>query len=432
MFAISSHAARRTKRSVVGVAAAAALAIMVAGCTPAPTENPGSTDPLGVDNGTNLTMWSRSATETQSQAFVDAYNASHENQVELTIIPNDDFVTKVGAAAGGGGLPDLISADIVFVPNWTSQGLFLDITDRIDSLPFVDTIAPSHIEAGTWEGAKYIVPHTMDLSVLFYNKDLYEQAGLDPEAPPTTLKEFDEQARAIAEVPGDHNGTFFGGDCGGCLVFTWWPSIWADGGEPLSADGRTAQLNSPEAKAVFEIYRGLVTDGIVYTGTDTEKGPTWVQPFGDGKVGIMPMPSTMLGSMPETTGVAAIPGVDGNGSTFVGGDGLGISGTSKNADAAWNFVAWSLSDEAQVEVLAKGGNVVARTDLATNKYSEADPRVVMINEIAASGHTPFSTNFNAAFNAPGSPWLTLLRNQVFGDPSTLDADNDAVTKELDQ
>jgi multiple sugar transport system substrate-binding protein len=83
-------------------------------------------------------------------------------------------------------------------------------------------------------------------------------------------------------------------------------------------------------------------------------------------------------------------------------------------------------------VLAKGGNVVARTDLASNKYSESDPRVVLINQIAAKGQTPFSVNFNAAFNAPGSPWLTLIRNQIFGDPSTLDADNDAVTKELSQ
>ena len=180
------------------------------------------------------------------------------------------------------------------------------------------------------------------------------------------------------------------------------------------------------------IYRGLVDDKIVYTGTDTEQGPTWTQPFEDGKVGIMPMPSTTLGSMPATTGVAAIPGVDGGESTFVGGDGLGISANSKNADAAWNFVAWTLGDDAQLEVLAKGGNVVARTDLASNKYSESDPRVVLINQIAAKGQTPFSVNFNAAFNAPGSPWLTLVRNQVFGDPSTLDADNDAVTKELSQ
>ena len=50
-------------------------------------------------------------------------------------MPNDDYVAKVGAAAGSGGLPDLFAADIVYVPNWIEQGLFADITDPIDGLP---------------------------------------------------------------------------------------------------------------------------------------------------------------------------------------------------------------------------------------------------------------------------------------------------------
>jgi multiple sugar transport system substrate-binding protein len=58
--------------------------------------------------------------------------------------------------------------------------------------------------------------------------------------------------------------------------------------------------------------------------------------FPRGKIGIMPMPSTTLGLMPKDMdiGVAPIPGPDGGESTFVGGDVIGISSTSKNADAA--------------------------------------------------------------------------------------------------
>lgn len=118
---------------------------------------------------------------------------------------------------------------MVFVPNYTSSGLFADLTERIDALPFADSLAPSHIKAGTYEDRKYVVPHTLDLSVLFYNKDLYRQAKLDPEKPPTTLGEWDQQARAVDALGGGVNGTFFGGNCGGCGVFTWWPSIWAAG-----------------------------------------------------------------------------------------------------------------------------------------------------------------------------------------------------------
>jgi len=82
----------------------------------------------GVDDGSRLTLWTRAPLEKQAKLLVEAYNASHKNQVQLTIVPNDDYVAKVGAAAGSDGLPDLFAADIVYVPNWTKQGLFQDIT----------------------------------------------------------------------------------------------------------------------------------------------------------------------------------------------------------------------------------------------------------------------------------------------------------------
>ena len=112
----------------------------------------------------------------------------------------------------------------------------------------------------------------------------------------------------------------------------------------------------------------------------------------------------------EDIGVTPIAGIKGGQSTFVGGDSIGISQDSKVADQAWNFLAWMLDDEAQVEVVAKGGNVVARTDLADNQYSSADPRLVLFNTIAGKGETPFALNFGQTFNDPQGPWLVLLRD----------------------
>ena len=106
-------------------------------------------------------------------------------------------------------------------------------------------------------------------------------------------------------------------------------------------------------------------------------------------------------------GVAPIPGPDGGESTFVGGDVVGIASTTEKADAAWDFVAWTLSEEAQVEILAKNKDVVGRTDLANNEYSSADPRVVTINELVAKGETPYSLNFGATYNDPTGPWLKV-------------------------
>ena len=92
--------------------AAALVALMVAA--------PGiamAADPMGVDDGTQLTLWTRAATQARVDQLVQAYNASHKNQVTATYVVTDDYTTKVGAAAAANGLPDLFSADVVFMPS---------------------------------------------------------------------------------------------------------------------------------------------------------------------------------------------------------------------------------------------------------------------------------------------------------------------------
>ncbi|MFE7073640.1 ABC transporter substrate-binding protein [Streptomyces sp. NPDC057620] len=427
---------RRRRRVTVAVALFAAAGLFTA-CGSGDDGSDGgggggAKDAKGTDDGATLTMWTRAATRPQSEALVKAYNASHENKVELTVVPTDDYQAKVGAAAGSKDLPDLFASDVVFVPNYTSSGLFADLTERIDALPFADDLAQSHIKAGTYEDKKYVVPHTLDLSVLFYNKDLYRKAKLDPEKPPASLAEWDAQARAVDKLGGGVDGTFFGGNCGGCGVFTWWPSIWAAGDEVLNEEGTAATLDSATAKQVYAAYRGWVRDDIVAPGARDETGTTWTGVFPKGKVGVMPMPSTTLGLMPKDLdlGVAPIPGPDGGKSTFVGGDAIGISATSKSADQAWNFLAWSLDDKAQIDVVAAHKDVVARTDLASNKHSEADPRLVTINQLVADGRTPYALKFGQTFNDPNGPWLTLMRDAVFGDGSKVDKDNEAVSASL--
>ena len=185
----------------------------------------------------------------------------------------------------------------------------------------------------------------------------------------------------------------------------------------MNEDGTESTIDDPNMAATFQIYNDLVKDDVVHPGHKTEAGPTWTGIFPKGNIGVMPMPSTTLGLMPEDMdiGVAPIPGPDGGESTFVGGDVLGIGATTENADAAWDFVSWTLSEEAQVEILAKNKDVVGRTDLADNKYSAEDPRVVTINELVAKGETPYSLNFGATYNDPTGPWLKVARDAVFGD-----------------
>ncbi|HEY6801106.1 MAG TPA: sugar ABC transporter substrate-binding protein [Agromyces sp.] len=426
----------RRMRRIAGVLIAGALLAGASACAAGDGGSaaaPESIGPEGVDDGSTLTLWTRAPLEKQANLLVDAYNESHENQVELTVVPNDDYVAKVGAAAGSGGLPDLFAADIVYVPNWVEQGLFQDLTSQIDGLDFKDEINKGHLSAGTVDGKEHVLPFVLDLSMMFWNKELFAEAGLDPEVAPANLQEFADAAKAIQALnKPDTYGTATGLNCGGCLVFTWFPSVWADGEEVLSDDGMESMLASDTAKDIYSTWKDLWDSGAVLPSSQDEAGPTWTAGFTEGKVGLMFYPATLLSSTPFDAGVAGIPGPEGGASTFVGGDGIGISKDSEQSAQAWNFLNWMMSEEAQVGVLAQNKDVVSRADLANNEFSEQDPRLVTINEVAGDGDTPVARNFQQAFNAPNSPWLTLVRNAVLGDGASVDADNDEITAVLSQ
>jgi len=204
----------------------------------------------------------------------------------------------------------------------------------------------------------------------------------------------------------------------------------------MTPDGTEALLNSDTMRTIYSAFREMAADGtLLMPDSETEAGPTWTGYFPRGVIGIMPMPASLQGMAndalkDEDIGVTSIKGITGGESTFVGGDAIGISRDSEHVDQAWNFLAWLMTEEAQVEVIAKGGNVVARADLAANQYSSADPRLVLFNTIAAKGQTPFAINFGATYNDPQGPWISLFRNAVFGDGEEIDALNDEVTSSL--
>jgi len=353
--------------------------------------------------------------------------------VELTVVPNDDYVAKVGAAAGANGLPDLFAADIVYVPNWVKQGLFQDLTSNINGLSYKDSINQGHLAAGTLGGKEHVLPFVLDLSMLFWNKELFTEAGLDPEKAPATLDEFAADAKKIQALnKPDTYGTATGLNCGGCLVFTWFPTIWAAKEQVMNPDGTKSLLASDTANKVYNTWRDLWKSGAVLPSSKDEAGPTWTAGFTQGKVGLMFYPASLLSSTPFDAGVAGIPSPSGGASTFVGGDGIGISKDSKKSPQAWNFLSWMMSEKAQVGVLAKDSDVVSRSDLANNQYSSKDPRLITINKVAGNGDTPVALNFQQAFNAPNSPWLSLVRNAVLGDDTTVTKDNDGITAVLSQ
>lgn len=430
-------------RTLAGIAAAA-LIVPLAACGGSGNGGTATAEGIpakGTDDGTEITLWTRSPLERQAKNVVEAYNKSHKNQVKLEIIPNDDMEGKVGGASQTDSLPDILAGDVVRIPYWASEGIFTDITKQIDGLDNKADLQQGHIEAGTVDGAEYTLPFITDVSVMVWNKNLYKEAGLDPEQGPKSIDQFVEQAKKVAALNKDGvAGSYLAGQSGGALVFDLFPSVWADGESVMNKDGSEATLDNDSMKGVLDAYKELAntTNGLG-AGSKEETGATWTAPFANGKIGVMPYPNTSTTALFDAekdggfeVGVAPIPGTkEGKTSTFLGGDAMGISKDSKHVAQAWNFLYWLMQSDAQKEVFADQGDTASNIQTLKTAYKDADPRIQTINSVIidGNGQTPKSPAFNEAFNAAGSPWQLLVQNAVWGSGG-LKADNKAVTDVL--
>lgn len=430
-------------RTLAGIAAAA-LIVPLAACGGSGNGGTATAEGIpakGTDDGTEITLWTRSPLERQAKNVVEAYNKSHKNQVKLEIIPNDDMEGKVGGASQTDSLPDILAGDVVRIPYWASEGIFTDITKQIDGLDNKADLQQGHIEAGTVDGAEYTLPFITDVSVMVWNKNLYKEAGLDPEQGPKSIDQFVEQAKKVAALNKDGvAGSYLAGQSGGALVFDLFPSVWADGESVMNKDGSEATLDNDSMKGVLDAYKELAntTNGLG-AGSKEETGSTWTAPFANGKIGVMPYPNTSTTALFDAekdggfeVGVAPIPGTkEGKTSTFLGGDAMGISKDSKHVAQAWNFLYWLMQSDAQKEVFADQGDTASNIQTLKTAYKDADPRIQTINSVIidGNGQTPKSPAFNEAFNAAGSPWQLLVQNAVWGS-GDLKADNKAVTDVL--
>jgi len=352
------------------------------------------------------------------QPLVDAYNKSHETQVKLTLVPaGSSFTQKLTSAVASGSGPDLVSLNLVYAPYFADAGQLLDVTDRANKLGYLDQLNESERNLGTWEDKLYALPFTGDASALFYNKDLFEQAGLDPNKPPTTWAEIKKAAEAITALGDGNYGYYFPGSGSGWNLFTFTPYIWADGGDVLTGEGadQKATLDDPKVADALQFYRDLWTAKVIPDSAQSDDGTQILSLFAGGKVGMLANGSfaysELTNKYPDVNfGIAPIPGANDGSASFSGGDTLAITKNSQNADAAWDFVAWATSKDTQSKYVAGAGVVPIREDAVPADASENFQALVTA---MANGQTPKSTVYSQLFEDPTGPWANLIHNSVF-------------------
>ncbi|MCB9419490.1 MAG: sugar ABC transporter substrate-binding protein [Ardenticatenaceae bacterium] len=210
-------------------------------------------------------------------------------KVQLDPIPYAEkeasYITEI--QAGGG--PDLMHLHGFSIRSFIEKGFLYDLTPFIQQEnktvwggEFTETWYPQTIELMQYQDRLYALPSDFMSMVLFYNKNLFIEAGLDPDKPPANWDEFLVYAEALTRDRNNDGqidtwgfGTVGSVDPGFELRFT--PILLSHGASYLTPDNRCSALNSPEAKAAFNFYVSLVTEHQVVPPGVTTQNPGGVR-----------------------------------------------------------------------------------------------------------------------------------------------------------
>lgn len=374
---------------------------------------------LGAAVAEDVNLWVRTSSGAVLQALADKFNEGRTDKVIITQITAEQMVTKLGASIAAGAAPDGAVLDLIYLPTFAATDSLEDMTDFIKGLPYANSMSPSHLRLGTYDGKMYAVPTLPDASVIAYNKDLFTKAGLDSEKGPASLTEVAEDAKKITALGDDTYGFFFVASSGSWQVYTFTPHVWAAGADLLSEDGRTATIDTPALRGTLALYNQMWKDGTIHPTSRSGNGSDAVAAFASGKVGVLMTGSYIVNLLtsqyPDVNfGIVPISGPDGGQSSFAGGDALtlikGISPERKKI--AEEFVDFYMQPEQQVFITKESG-MPPRTDVATEAYAQFDPRNLIAYDILAGAKTPYTFASDELFVSRTGPWLNLLNRAIF-------------------
>ena len=366
-----------------------------------------------------LSMYVRASGADAAQGMVDLWNSTHDDQIEITVIPDNQMVTKLATGVQSGDVPDIISFDLIYMPDFMRADFLQDLTAELKDDPNQAKVAKAYQDLATYDGKLYGTGFTPDVSILLYNKGLFKQAGLDPDKPPTSLAQIHDYAKKIRAVAPDVYGYYISGSCPGCNIFTMAPMMWASGAKLLPKEAGDPILEGASIKEVLSTFHDMWTEGLIPPDAQSDTGNNFQAVFETGKIGMQGSGGFAIASLkknhPEIDfGIAFLPGVkEGEASSFVGGDVIAIPVGSKNPDVALQFIKWQLTDEAQLEGLAKNLVLPSRTDLADNKYFEQESRYITTAKAVGIGQVPWVFHFNDMVNSDASPWIGMLQTAIF-------------------
>lgn len=345
-----------------GLAAAGSLAAMsvfggLAGCgSDSGGQGPqggGEAGAGGYDERGPITLARGKDASGYSQEEAKRWNAEHpDEQVTILELPDSADAQRqalVQNAQAKGAEYSVIRIDVV----WTAEFAANDWVDEMDP---ADYPTSQGFLASTMDGVKYYdklyaMPDATGAGLLYYRKDLLDQVGAQPPKTWDELVEVGNRVKAIRPDIGIYGGQF---DKYEGLTVNFAEAISSAGGELIS--DKTATVDTPEAQAGVEKLVQLFNDGVIPPEAITWKEEQGRQAFQDDKLLFLRNWAFVWSMANKTDGsskvagkfdVAPLPGLDGPGTSVLGGNSYAVSKFARNKGTARDYIKFMMSEENQ-------------------------------------------------------------------------------------
>src|SRR5699024_3910173 len=341
------------------------ISFLIVGCSS--KESSGSND-----GKESIEWWISNWEEDAAEEVVEEFEEENPDiEINLSILTWETMENKISVALETGEAPDIITELESRIENYASKGFLTELDDYYENDLDIDDFISSSLVINTYEEKLYGLPFRHDGAGVLYNKNMFEEAGLDPENFPETRDEYIKAAEKLTkDTDGDGENDQYGlalplGNQENAAV-RYLKLLYNLEGELLNEDRNESALDTPEAlkamqelnnevenyapKSTMELDNDSLRDLFINEKIAMYIGGQFdIEPIEEGN------PSIDLGT-------ALIPGFDGVGTTTVDGFSMIMPEHGKNKEEAWRLMKFV----AEPENMAK----ITETFPATNSALE--------------------------------------------------------------
>ncbi|MGR6920694.1 extracellular solute-binding protein [[Actinomadura] parvosata] len=368
-------------------AAAVACVLAVSACgggggeTAAPPAQ--VSDPSKVSG--EVTWWDTTRPDSEGptfQALIKEFQAKYPQvKVNYVNVPSDQAQNQFQTAAqAGSGAPDVIRSEVAWTSQFASLG-YLQPLDGTRAVDQPDDFLPGPLSSTKFNGKTYAVPQVTDTLALIYNKRLLKEAG--HEEPPRTIAELKQTALDVKAKTGAA-GLALNVDSYFLLPF-----MYGEGGDLLDVANKKIVVNSPANVKAMQTVADLISSGAAPKPATTESYANAMTALKEGKAAMIYNGPWALSEIyqgkefkdKKNLGIAPVPAGSVKAAAPTGGWNLAIYAGSKNIPAAYEFVRFMTTTEAQAKIAKEISLLPTRTSAYANPDVQGNPDVAVFKPI---------------------------------------------------